>query len=121
DVVATVDGVSSNPLAISFAPASVQVRTLTLATNSLLLNPASGTIFATVPGNSQTDGNSIVEINPTAGTILGATFVGSEPGPMALSDDGSTLFVGLEGSSMIREFNVPTTTPGVQFSVGSSQ
>ncbi|HEX8335129.1 MAG TPA: Calx-beta domain-containing protein, partial [Pyrinomonadaceae bacterium] len=44
---------------------------------------------------------------------------GSEPGRLALGDDGKTLYVYLEGSKNLRRFDLQTQTPGIQFSVGS--
>lgn len=48
------------------------------------------------------NGNSIVEINPATGQIIGSTFAGSEPGKIALTSDGSRLYVGVDGSRGFR-------------------
>ena len=46
-------------------------------------------------------------------------FVGSEPGTLALSDDGQVLYVSLDGAFAVRQFDMTTQTPGLQFSLGS--
>src|SRR6185503_10385615 len=47
------------------------------------------------------------------------TFVGSEPNKLALSDDGHSLYVTLQGAGAIRRFDALTNTPGLQFSTGA--
>jgi len=48
--------------------------------------------------------------------VTSSVFVGSNPASLALSDDGSTLWVGLDGSLEIREVDLGTDppTPGAQ-------
>ncbi len=45
-------------------------------------------------------------------------FVGSEPTRMALSSDGTQLFVGLNGAGAVRQVNLTTATAGIQFALG---
>jgi DNA-binding beta-propeller fold protein YncE len=64
-------------------------------------------------------GNSVAVIDPTSGTVEGTVFIGSEPGKLALSDDGQFLYVALDGAAAVRQFDVPTQTAGIQFALGS--
>ena len=43
-----------------------------------------------------------MQIDPLSGTITASVFVGSEPGNIALSDDGRYLYVGLNGANAVR-------------------
>lgn len=45
-------------------------------------------------------------------------FVGSEPTRIALSSDGTQLFVGLNGAGAVRQVNLTTAIAGIQFSLG---
>ncbi|HEV2765569.1 MAG TPA: Calx-beta domain-containing protein, partial [Pyrinomonadaceae bacterium] len=45
-------------------------------------------------------------------------FVGSEPNKLALSDDGRTAWVTLDGANAIRRYDIQTQTPGLQFPFG---
>ena len=65
-------------------------------------------------------GNSIAKIDPVTGQVESFVFVGSEPGKLALSDDGHTLYVTLEGAAAVRKFDITTQTAGQQFALGDS-
>jgi uncharacterized repeat protein (TIGR01451 family) len=44
-------------------------------------------------------------------------FVGSEPGKLALSDDGNYLYVALDGAAAVRRVNLPSLTLGPRFAL----
>ncbi len=100
-LVATVDGVSSAPLKITIEPAMANLATIAQPTNDLVLDPRSGHLWASVPSTDPAHGNSVIEVDPATQTILTSIFVGSEPTSLALSDDGSALYVSLQGASKI--------------------
>src|SRR6185369_5653930 len=58
---------------------------------------------------------------PTNVLVYSTTFIGSEPKKLALSDDGHSLYVYLQGAAAIRRFDALTNTPGLQFSTGEDQ
>jgi DNA-binding beta-propeller fold protein YncE len=91
-----------------------------LATKDLVYDRNTQKIYASVPGSAGNVGNSIVPINPAAGTLDSAVFIGSEPGKLALSDDGQYLYTALDGAAAVRRFNVATRTAGQQFALGES-
>src|SRR5262245_52460315 len=94
-------------------------RTLELPTNDIVYEPASGLLYASVPSTSGHPlGNRIVAIDPAAATIVRSVVVGSEPRPLALSADGTVLWVGLDGARAIRRVELPALSPGLQFAVG---
>ena len=51
--------------------------------------------------------NTIATIDPRTGGITYSAVVGSNPGPMAISSDGNSLFVGLTGSGDIVKLRLP--------------
>ncbi|MGH9863686.1 MAG: IPT/TIG domain-containing protein, partial [Candidatus Acidiferrales bacterium] len=91
---------------------------LNLITKDLVFDPFTQKILASLPSSAPM-GNSIAIINPTTGILEGTVFIGSEPGKLALSGDGQFLYVALDGAAAVRQFDVPTQTPGIQFALGS--
>jgi hypothetical protein len=116
------NGTSSGavPFVINPQPSAI-TGTITLLVDSLAFSGAKQTLFATAPSTAgSTYGNSLVEIDTSAApTISRSTFIGSEPGPFAISDDSSTIFVGLRGSGMVSKFDANSHSLGLQFSLGS--
>ena len=98
--------------------AAAFVRQMALSTNDLVSNQTTQRLYASVPSNEGSTGNSVAEIDPVMGTIPNQTFIGSEPTQLAQADDGQTLYVGLDGASSIRSYNITTHTAGAQFPVG---
>ncbi|WP_183814494.1 DUF11 domain-containing protein [Tunturibacter empetritectus] len=92
---------------------------LALPINDIVYNAVDGLIYASIAGSAGEGlGNTIAEIDPTSGVVMKTIFVGSEPTRMALSSDGTQLFVGLNGAGAVRQVNMTTGTAGIQFSLG---
>ena len=96
------------------------VRKLNLLANDLLTDPGSSQIFATVPSKVGPGGNSITPIDTVAGTTGQPIPIGSEPGKMAISDDGAFVYVILTGAerfagSMWRLKRLDHNSPSVTF------
>jgi uncharacterized repeat protein (TIGR01451 family) len=90
-----------------------------LAANDLVFSQRTQLIYASVPsGAGATLGNSIVSIDPYTGVLGAPIFVGSEPGKMALSSDGSTMWVALGAAASVRQVNLITHTAGTQIGLG---
>jgi hypothetical protein len=116
--------VSSFLVAIVFgfplaASAQFEVRELSLVVNELVANSATGEIHASTPGTVATDPNSVITIDPATGDVSGAIFVGSSPRTMAVSDDGDTLYVSLDGAFSVRRVDLASGVAGISFSLGS--
>ncbi|MBB4634412.1 IPT/TIG domain-containing protein [Longimicrobium terrae] len=95
-------------------------RTVAISARDLVYDPGSDRVYASARSTSAY-ANSIVAIDPSAGTVAGSVFVGSEPGRVARSDDGQFLYVGLDGASAIRRVDLPSLTPGIQWSLTGGQ
>jgi trimeric autotransporter adhesin len=92
---------------------------LPLEVNDIVYNSVDGYIYASVPGaGGQNLGNTVAAIDPTTGVIQKTIFVGSQPNRLALSSDGTQLFVGLDGAGAVRQVDLTKDTAGVQFSLG---
>ncbi len=80
---------------------------LTLTHNGLVFDPTRGRYYASIPGSVIGQGNSLASIDASTGQISYSAPIGSEPGPMALSADGSVLYVGLNGSGDVLRLRLP--------------
>ncbi len=94
------------------------VRQLPIVTKDVMFDRKTGKFYVSVPSSAGAMGNSIARINAATGVIEGFVFVGSEPGKLALSDDGQTLYVSLDGAAAVRRYDIATQTAGAQFSLG---
>ena len=94
---------------------------LSLSNNDLIYNPTDGYLYASVPGSTFGNlGNTVVAIDPLTGNLMRQIAVGSNPNQLAISSDGTQLFVGLDGAGAVRQVNLTTGQPGIQFSLGGT-
>jgi len=115
-------------LALGAPAQAVEFRSIALSVSDLIFDPAGGRLLASVPSLRQPFGealprpiaNSILPIDPRDGTLGAPVFVGSEPNRLARSDDGSALYVGLDGAFAVRRLSLPGLVPGLQFPLGHS-
>jgi DNA-binding beta-propeller fold protein YncE len=114
--VGVIDGIESEPTVVRVVTPPVAPRTLDLRANALLVDPTRGRIWASIPSTNP-GGNTVAELNPVTGTVVSRIQVGSEPGPMALSDDGTALFVGLSGANGFKRIDLTTRTVGQMVSL----
>lgn len=103
----------------SSAPFSVY---LPIAANDIVFNSADGLLYASVPpiaaGGS---GNSVVSIDPTTGNVIRQIWVGANPNKLALSTDGTQLFVGLDGAGGVAQVDLKQGKVVNQFSLGGGE
>ncbi len=94
---------------------------IAIPNNSMVYSPADGMFYVSVPSSAGAPyGNSVVSVVPETGALGTPILVGSEPNKLAISSDGKTLWVGLDGASAVREVNLVTGTAGLQFPLGGN-
>jgi DNA-binding beta-propeller fold protein YncE len=76
---------------------------------------ATGRLYASVSGTDAQYPNRVVAIDPLGGTVTASAVVGAEPHLLALSDDESALYVGLDSAHSVRRIAPATLVPGLQF------
>jgi trimeric autotransporter adhesin len=92
-----------------------------LVNNSMVYNPVNGLLYVSVPSSAGTPyGDSVVSVDPATGAIGTPIPVGAEPNKLAISSDGTILWVGLDGAAAVRQVNLTTNTAGLQFSLGGN-
>jgi hypothetical protein len=96
------------------------IRSLPLSTNDLVFDPKRGVLYATVNSYAAGAANSVLTIDPGSATVTGSLFVGSNPSVLALSDDGSALYVGIDGAYSVCRVDLGTNTVGPLVSLGSN-
>ena len=97
------------------------VRQIPLPTRDIAFDRVSGKIYASVPSSGGSLGNTITVIDPATGVVGPSVFVGSEPGKIAISDDGQFLYVALDGAAAVRRVSLATLTADLQFGLGADQ
>lgn len=92
---------------------------LAIANNDIVYNATDGLLYASVPVSAiGSGGNTLVGIDPVTGNIMRQIWVGSNPNKLALSTDGTQLFVGLDGAGAVAQVDLTTGTVVNQFSLG---
>jgi DNA-binding beta-propeller fold protein YncE len=79
-----------------------------LTAKDLAYSPLTGRLYATVPGSHPTLGNTLTVIDPDTGALGPSVYLGSEPRNLAVSSDGGTLYVGLDGTATVARVDAVT-------------
>lgn len=85
---------------------NVSVTVLVQPVREMLCDSTRLLLLLAIPGNDLTSGNSIGFFDPTLLSITDVVFVGSEPGPIDITDDGAFAYVGLNGSGLVRKVDL---------------
>lgn len=88
-----------------------------LPANDLAYDPGTGRLYASIPDGVAGLGGTVAAIDPGTGAITDTVIVGSDPGRLALSDGGSTLWVALDGTGELRRVEAATLTAGPIYSL----
>jgi hypothetical protein len=92
---------------------------ISIANHDIVYNAADGLIYASVPATSAgAGGNAVVGIDPTTGSIMRTIQVGTNPNKLALSTDGTQLFVGIDGAGAVAQINLSQGKVVNQFGIG---
>lgn len=98
---------------------STQVTILDIQTNDMVYDSITDRLYLSIKSTNGVNGNSIGVFNTQNNTLENTVFVGSEPGVLAISDDGQYIYTGLQGSPTVNQFIVGTQQVGIQFNLGS--
>jgi hypothetical protein len=64
-----------------------------LQASSLVVDPIGGLLYAAIPANATQNPSTVIPINPATGSMMTPVAVSSDPQHLAVSDDGSELYV----------------------------
>jgi trimeric autotransporter adhesin len=91
---------------------------ISIPNNDIAYNPADGLLYASVPTEAVgTLGNCVVGIDPLTGAVTRQIWVGTNPNKLAISTDGTQLFVGLDGAGAVAQVNLTQGKVVNQFSL----
>ncbi len=113
--VATPNVGTSNSKAIAVrappAPSVTSILTLDIPATFLVYDKFSNRFYASIPDTAPANASNVVAIDPATGAIVGSVALGKDPGVMALSTDGTALWVSVDGAGQIRRVDLPSLTP----------
>ena len=111
DLIASVEGVTSAPTAVNVLPAPTTARVVSLATNAFVADSTRGLLWTATPAGA------VRSVDPATGALGAPIAVGSNPTVLALSDDGTTLYAGLQASGSVRKVDLTSNAAGLQFTI----
>lgn len=92
---------------------------VSLQTHDLVYDSIRGVIYASVASTSATHANTISAIDPSTGAVVWSVNVGSDPGVLDISDDGTVLWVGLRGTPAIQRIDLAQRSAAAPASLGT--
>jgi hypothetical protein len=108
------------------------IQALPLSTNDLVFDSTRGVLYATNNGTPDA-GNSVLTIDPASAKVTATLPIGGLPTVLAISDDGSALYVGvstpggsfsptpqIDGANTVCRIDLASTTAGPLVSLGST-
>ncbi|HEX4320597.1 MAG TPA: chitobiase/beta-hexosaminidase C-terminal domain-containing protein [Acidobacteriaceae bacterium] len=80
---------------------------LQLQASSLVIDPVGGLLYAAIPASATQNPSTIIRINPATGAMMTPIAVSSDPQVLAVSNDGSELYVGTS-AGVLQRINLKT-------------
>lgn len=87
--------------------------------NDIAADPVSGQIYLSMQSGSPTNPDTITELNPSTGQLGASVAVGAEADHLAVSEDGSFLYAGVDQSALVQRFTLPGLSKDIAISLGS--
>lgn len=97
-----------------------RIRRIEVPARDLEVDPSRGLLYVSTPGSAGVRGNAVLAFDPGTGGEVWNVVVGSEPGPLAITDDASRLWVGLNAADSLRAVDLATRTVGPSYAVGTT-
>jgi hypothetical protein len=107
------------PTCVSGPVGSPTVVTIDLDVHDLVYDPIGEKLYASTGAGALSHANKLIVIDPKTGDIGPSFNVGSDPGKLAISDDGRFIYVGLNGTPRVSRFDVRTQTVDIDFALGA--
>jgi hypothetical protein len=94
-------------------------QVLHLPTYGLAADPVRNVVYVSATAISPVNPSAVVALAADTGAVLWATPVTPEPGALAISDDGSKLYVASVTGSIVRRVNIASRAVDLTFDVGT--
>jgi hypothetical protein len=96
------------------------VTVLDLVANDVAWDPFQQKLYLSIPSGSAVNPNTITVLDPFTGAQVASQYAGSEPGALAISDDGRFLYVGHLGASEVSRLSLPDLSWDLTIPLGRS-
>jgi DNA-binding beta-propeller fold protein YncE len=95
-------------LALWWTPAAAadSVLEVRLETADIVYDPGRDRIYASIPGSALSGPNRVVRINPATGAVEAGVNVLTNPGKLAISDDGQFLYVAVTNGTAVQRITL---------------
>jgi hypothetical protein len=101
--------VNSAPGGGESAPLTLTVyQKLNIDPSFVVSVPSRKLLYASIPASATTNPNTVIAIDPETGATQAPIAVGNDPRALAVSDDGSFLFVAAQGAEVIQRIDLST-------------
>jgi hypothetical protein len=90
-----------------------------IAANDLIYEPYTRQLYASISSTATTNPNTLITIDPETETLGTPVAIGSNPNRLGLSSDGTTMYVGLDGTGTVQQYKVATKKLGTNVSLAS--
>jgi hypothetical protein len=102
------------------APAAVltSLASVGVAAQEVVYSRSTGKLYVTVGGQDARYFNSVVEIDPATATVTRSNYMGKGLQALAITNDGRTLYVGLNGPREMRRVDIRTLAAGPAIPLG---
>jgi hypothetical protein len=101
--------VNSTPGGGESAPLTLTVyQKLNIDPSFVVSVPSRKLLYASIPASATANPNTVIAIDPETGATQAPIPVGNDPRGLAVSDDGSFLFVAAQGAEVIQRINLST-------------
>lgn len=105
--------------AIDVSPDVTNFIVLNLATRDLVYDAEAQLLYASIPASNRIGGNIVCALDPTTGETKSMVPAGSEPGRLAISAAGRSLYVAQDGSMGLQRIDLEQGTAGEWFPFGA--
>jgi hypothetical protein len=83
----------------------VNFKIINQYSNDIVYDSTIQKLIISIPSKDNINGNSIGYIDPITG-VSEYYFIGSEPNPLAITDNNKYLYIGLDGMKKVKKFNI---------------
>jgi hypothetical protein len=119
--------VSSNGAMLAVTPAQTPVaadtwvRKLNYVPNDIAWDSVHGELLASMPSTDATNPNTLLVIDPVAGTVKTTVPTGHNPNLLSISAGAAYLWVGLDGDSSVQRYLLPGFQKDVSIAIPKNQ
>ena len=114
-------GGTSSPQQLQLIGGPDRLRTLSYPNIDIAADNVNHLLYASVSSLSTISPNSIISINPLLGTVVATQTLSTQPGQLAVTSDGSYLYVSLPATGQIERLLLPSLTPDITFALGNGR